>query len=106
VGLRLINRSPLDMHVYLIGLALSTLFLVCVSAQGLTSEQIDTVQQLLALGATRRSAIPRLSLSGLFLISFIASVGNLAPAPKLFLSFPHPPFLFSPPMYHSPLLHR
>ncbi|KAI9451515.1 Six-hairpin glycosidase-like protein [Lactarius psammicola] len=32
--------------------ALSTLFLVCVSAQGLTSSQIDTVRQLLAEGAT------------------------------------------------------
>lgn len=41
------------MHVYLIALALSTLFLVCVSAQGLTGGQIDTVQQLLALGATQ-----------------------------------------------------
>jgi hypothetical protein len=58
------------MHVYLIALALSTLFLVCVSAQGLTGGQIDTVQQLLALGATQRSAIPTAFclLSGLFLI--------------------------------------
>ncbi|KAF8263731.1 Six-hairpin glycosidase-like protein [Lactarius quietus] len=38
------------MHVSLT--ALSALFLVCVSAQGLTGEQIDTVQQLLAEGAT------------------------------------------------------
>lgn len=57
VGPRLINHHPHDMHAF--WFAFSTLLLVCVSAQGLTSGQIDTVQQLLALGATERSVIPQ-----------------------------------------------
>ena len=52
------HQPTLIMCISWIASALSALFLVCVSAQGLTSHQIDTVQQRLAEGATHRSAIP------------------------------------------------
>ncbi|KAH9059660.1 glycoside hydrolase family 105 protein [Lactarius vividus] len=44
------HQPPLDMFTS--WFSLSALFLVCVSAQGLTNNQVDTVKQLLADGAT------------------------------------------------------
>lgn len=43
--------------MYISWIALLALFLACVAAQGLTSEQIETVQQRLAEGATHRPVV-------------------------------------------------
>ncbi|KAI9451516.1 Six-hairpin glycosidase [Lactarius psammicola] len=54
--------------MYISCVAISALFLLCVSAQGLTSNQIDTVKQLLAeVGSS--APVPKLSSSSLLLPS-------------------------------------
>src|SRR6266702_6080568 len=90
--------------MYVTWFALLALFLVRVSAQGLTSNQVDTVKQLLAKGATHRSAVPPpLCLVHIYSFHF-TSVGSSAPAPKLSSSSTLPPFLCSPHRSPSPLL--
>ncbi|KAI9463582.1 glycoside hydrolase family 105 protein [Lactarius psammicola] len=75
--------------MYIPWAALSALFLVCVSAQGLTSHQIDTVQQRLAEGATHSWELGTRAQALLELSAPSFSV--LTPS----VSLPPPPFLDS-----------
>ena len=91
-------------NMYISWITPLALFLVCVSAQGLTTQQIETVQQRLAEGATHRSAVPpSRCLIYRRLISHAPSAGSSVHAPKLSSSSLPLPTLCSPPLCASPL---